>query len=110
MNRWGFRAVHFCEVSMREFVVHEEWDRIIVPARGHNSFYRVSRGTVNWSDEADDLRVAVTIFMQDDATEDFEEAKARGTIWFRKNAHVLAEDVGDVTRAMAELVARARRH
>lgn len=87
-----------------ENLVHEEWACELVPAPGHgDKFYRVSYGTVCWSGHPEDLRRAVTVFMQKGNTEDFQEAKSNNEIQYRMTAHILDEDIDAVTAAIARV-------
>ena len=96
-----------------ETLVYEEWDKILVPAPGHGgAYYRVFYGTVSWTRKTEDMVPAVTILMQDDGTDDFEEAKSKGVIRWHLPAHILVEDLPGVMEAMRVLVekyAAARR-
>lgn len=92
-----------------ETLVYDEWDHILVPAPGHGgAFYRVFYGAVSWTRKVEDMVSAVVVFMQNDGTEDFEEAKSRGVIQWHLPAHVLLADFAAVSEATQILVNRNR--
>lgn len=92
-----------------ETLVYDEWDRIIIPAPGHGgAFYRVFYGAVSWTRKVEDMVGAVVVLMQDDGTENFEEAKSRGVIRWHLPPHILVDDLPMVAQAMQDIVARNR--
>jgi hypothetical protein len=90
-----------------ETLVYDEWDHILVPAPGHGgAFYRVFYGSVSWTRKIEDMVAAVVVFMQNDGTEDFQEAKSRGVIQWHLPAHILVADLPRVTQAIQTLSER----
>jgi len=85
--------------------VCEEASRLVPMSRCPPVHYRVFRGIVNWGGAADNLERVVSVLIQRGSAEDWEEAK--GEIEFRMPAHVLPEDVTEVTAAMESLADRA---
>lgn len=84
--------------------VHEEWHNILVKSsHGDNIFYRVFKGTVNWSRSSDGLLTAIVLFMQYGTTKNWEQAKANQEIDFKMPAHILHEDLELVSKAMKEI-------
>ena len=81
--------------------VYEEWASTLVPSThdaGVN--YRVFWGTVNWSRTSNDLKKAITVFMQYGSTQDWTKAKAAKEIAFGMPAHILIEDLAAVMAAV----------
>jgi len=90
-----------------ETLVYDEWDHILVPAPGHGgAFYRVFYGSVSWTRKIEDMVAAVVVFMQNDGTEDFQEAKSRGVIQWHLPAHIFVADLPRVTQAIQTLSER----
>jgi len=87
-------------------LVHEEWGHILVKAKKLPGYYRVVYGTVNWSGKVEDMLPALVVLIQNDDTEDFDEAKSEGVIYFLRPAHIMAEDIDAVAKAMVELKKR----
>lgn len=81
--------------------VYEEWESTLIPSEHADDVnYRVFWGTVNWSRTSNDLRKAVTVFMQYGSTKNWAEAKAGKEIVFNMPAHILSQDLPAVMAAI----------
>ncbi|CCH57699.1 hypothetical protein BN8_p06908 (plasmid) [Fibrisoma limi BUZ 3] len=83
--------------------VYEEWShRLVQSGHGPNTYYRVFKGTVNWSKSPGGMKPAIIVFIQYGKTEQWEKARGK-EVALDLPAHILTEDLIYVLAAIQEL-------
>lgn len=90
---------------MKRRIYKEEQCRLVKSnhgEKGSNIHYRVFKGTVRWPNSDAD-KPAIVVLMQYGGAEDWREAVVAKKINFRSPAHMLAEDLPNILKAVNEL-------